>query len=668
MNAYQLPSSFNTGPAGTVGTITPTTSPFNYFQTQNNHHHHHSTYGLGVGGGIISTSSLSSSSSPPPPPSSALSYDGNLRSATTTTTNDHFNQQQQHKMTTNGQSPSASFMSTATYFPQPHHHHHLHQPFTFGNHHHQQQQQNHPHHSHHQLPTHHHHHHSIQQQQQSATINGTNPYSHNHYSAYTTATNNNSGSNSSPTNMVPSLNHFDYNSGTNINGGTTSTTSSSATAAAASSSSSYPYIGCTGNYPTSYSPFATLTSLPQPSSLSSQHQQQQQNHQTSTLISAAVASTAAASSNENDDNNNGGISSSSYQTNSETYLTNLCNNNRMNGDNNNDDLYTLNVHKNDSNLSPIHSLPPIKKAKRTSRGRQSRRQSSMLTNNNNNSHHPNQSLSSGSPSPENNIDRIFIWYIDETILSYLNVSEYNRFSGFNDSLTASLYNEIFIFINKFAEKYLFLSDLKDIDQSHIDDSAADDNGQDLSNYNFHADGFKTSVSCNSIMLNNGGGDLRQKMALRYRKINEIYSNFGDKIDELMDKDDYEQLEDLIKRFDLFSKNWIHSAMKTLSFIKTRSNCLNVLISSSPLIYTLTKLLIFQLGPYFSIGNIYSCSKTSKEHTLNRVLNRFGSNCTYIVVGKGSDEQQLSQKLELPFWPINEREHFESLLNAMHYIL
>lgn len=38
----------------------------------------------------------------------------------------------------------------------------------------------------------------------------------------------------------------------------------------------------------------------------------------------------------------------------------------------------------------------------------------------------------------------------------------------------------------------------------------------------------------------------------------------------MDKDDYEQLEDLIKRFDLFSKNWIHSAMKTLSFIKTRS--------------------------------------------------------------------------------------------------
>lgn len=36
--------------------------------------------------------------------------------------------------------------------------------------------------------------------------------------------------------------------------------------------------------------------------------------------------------------------------------------------------------------------------------------------------------------------------------------------------------------------------------------------------------------------------------------------------------------------------------------------------------------------------------TGKEYTLNRVLNRFGSNCTYIVVGKSPDEQQLSQKV------------------------
>lgn len=36
-----------------------------------------------------------------------------------------------------------------------------------------------------------------------------------------------------------------------------------------------------------------------------------------------------------------------------------------------------------------------------------------------------------------------------------------------------------MFITKFAEDYLFFDDLKDIDQSHIEESAADDNGQDL---------------------------------------------------------------------------------------------------------------------------------------------------------------------------------------------
>lgn len=93
-------------------------------------------------------------------------------------------------------------------------------------------------------------------------------------------------------------------------------------------------------------------------------------------------------------------------------------------ENNDGDLYTLNVHKNVS--PPNHQLPPIKKAKRTGRGRS--RRSQMI-----------QPPSSSSPSsPENNIDRIFIWYIDETILSYLTVSEYNRFTGFNVSFEKNL--------------------------------------------------------------------------------------------------------------------------------------------------------------------------------------------------------------------------------------
>lgn len=130
-------------------------------------------------------------------------------------------------------------------------------------------------------------------------------------------------------------------------------------------------------------------------------------------------------------------------------------------------------------------------------------------------------------------------------------------------------------------------------------------------------------------------------------------------------------------------------------------------------------MLFKLSPYFAVNNIYSYTKsskltaillfwlfikinfvhwliklsvlfeTAKEHILNRVVNRYGTAGPYIIVGK-SDEQNISQKvrtfykkpvktlftnrkliilkyqLELPFWPVTEKEHFESLSSAMVY--
>lgn len=44
-----------------------------------------------------------------------------------------------------------------------------------------------------------------------------------------------------------------------------------------------------------------------------------------------------------------------------------------------------------------------------------------------------------------------------------------------------------------ADAYFFFNDLEECDQIHIDDVASDDNGQDLNNYNFAADGFHTAT-------------------------------------------------------------------------------------------------------------------------------------------------------------------------------
>lgn len=42
-----------------------------------------------------------------------------------------------------------------------------------------------------------------------------------------------------------------------------------------------------------------------------------------------------------------------------------------------------------------------------------------------------------------------------------------------------------------ADTNFFFNDVEDCDQVHIDDVSSDDNGQDLSAYNFTTDGFST---------------------------------------------------------------------------------------------------------------------------------------------------------------------------------
>lgn len=42
-----------------------------------------------------------------------------------------------------------------------------------------------------------------------------------------------------------------------------------------------------------------------------------------------------------------------------------------------------------------------------------------------------------------------------------------------------------------ADTHFFFNDVEECDQIHIDDVSSDDNGQDLSTYNFTTDGFQT---------------------------------------------------------------------------------------------------------------------------------------------------------------------------------
>lgn len=55
-------------------------------------------------------------------------------------------------------------------------------------------------------------------------------------------------------------------------------------------------------------------------------------------------------------------------------------------------------------------------------------------------------------------------------------------------------------------------------------------------------------------------------------------------------------------------NWLTLATKCLTLINSRSNCVNVLVTTTQLVPALAKVLLFGLGGVFPIDNIYSATK------------------------------------------------------------
>ena len=52
-------------------------------------------------------------------------------------------------------------------------------------------------------------------------------------------------------------------------------------------------------------------------------------------------------------------------------------------------------------------------------------------------------------------------------------------------------------------------------------------------------------------------------------------------------------------------------MKCLNNTMARPNCVNVIVTQTQLVASLTKVLLFGLGPIFDVENIYSAAKIGK---------------------------------------------------------
>ncbi|XP_027569406.1 eyes absent homolog 3 isoform X2 [Pipra filicauda] len=273
-----------------------------------------------------------------------------------------------------------------------------------------------------------------------------------------------------------------------------------------------------------------------------------------------------------------------------------------------------------------------------------------------------------SSSQDSELERVFLWDLDETIIIFhsLLTGSYAQKYGKDPTLVigSGLSMEEMIF--EVADTHLFFNDLEECDQVHIEDVASDDNGQDLSNYNFSTDGFSGSGSNTNHSSSVGvqGVDWMRKLAFRYRRVREIYNKYKADVGGLLSPQKREALQRLRTDIEVLTDSWLETALKSLLLIQSRKNCENILITTTQLMPALAKVLLYGLGEVFPIENIYSATKIGKESCFERIVSRFGKKVTYVVIGDGRDEEVAAKQHNMPFWRITNHADLVSLHQAL----
>ncbi|XP_037100765.1 eyes absent homolog 4 isoform X2 [Syngnathus acus] len=276
-----------------------------------------------------------------------------------------------------------------------------------------------------------------------------------------------------------------------------------------------------------------------------------------------------------------------------------------------------------------------------------------------------------SPPPDSDLERVFVWDLDETIIVFhsLLTGSYAQKYGKDPPMAVTLGLRMEEMIFNLADSHLFFNDLEECDQVHIDDVSSDDNGQDLSTYSFATDGFHAAATSANLCLATGvrgGVDWMRKLAFRYRRVKELYSAYKNNVGGLLGPAKRDAWLQLRAEVEALTDSWLTHALKSLSIISSRSNCVNVLVTTTQLIPALAKILLYSLGSVFPIENIYSATKIGKESCFERIVSRFGTNITYVVIGDGKDEEHAAGQHNMPFWRISSHSDLLALHQALEF--
>ncbi|XP_019912030.2 eyes absent homolog 4 isoform X4 [Esox lucius] len=276
-----------------------------------------------------------------------------------------------------------------------------------------------------------------------------------------------------------------------------------------------------------------------------------------------------------------------------------------------------------------------------------------------------------SPPPDSDLERVFVWDLDETIIVFhsLLTGSYAQKYGKDPPMAVTLGLRMEEMIFNLADTHLFFNDLEECDQVHIDDVSSDDNGQDLSTYSFATDGFHAAATSASLCLATGvrgGVDWMRKLAFRYRRVKEMYSTYQNNVGGLLGPAKRDAWLQLRAEVEALTDSWLTNALKSLSIISSRNNCVNVLVTTTQLIPALAKVLLYSLGSAFPVENIYSATKIGKEGCFERIMQRYGRKVVYVVIGDGVEEEQAALKHNMPFWRISSHSDLLALHQALEF--
>lgn len=261
------------------------------------------------------------------------------------------------------------------------------------------------------------------------------------------------------------------------------------------------------------------------------------------------------------------------------------------------------------------------------------------------------------------LTKVFIWDMDETLIllkSLLNGTFAQSFNDLKDADKGVQLGRMWEnHILNVCDECFFYEQIENNNTPFLDALKQYDDGRDLSDYEFDRDGLCPPFDDLSL----------KKIAYRHRAIAHKYK---EGLQNIFDKELLRVWDELYDMTDEYTDRWLSSArvlleqcssgkevstsslgLASLDSADTKSEHVNILVTSGSLIPSLVKCLLFRLDNLITHGNVYSSWEVGKLQCFQWIKERFNNpNVQFCVIGDGWEEGEAAQAMQWPFVKID----------------